>query len=483
MRAGRSLLPCLAALLAVAAPALAGYPFPNSLDEKQAGTQVLAAVRAADQDGVKALTALLDNRNPRIQAAGFVGLLRLSHTELDVAAPLATVRGWAKGRPPYVRAALKVAAVALDHSTKLEPRLNALIAFTQSEEGFERRMAAEALRGQRERAVLRALEAMANDGFEDRDGDFDAKAVSRTAFEAWWDLRSKGVDEDERPPILVRTLPLGEPFRSRWGAAACELLEKEGQAAVPLLLALLTGKDRRSRLWAMRALRNIGGTKVVAALQDAWVKDLDSTERLESDMAFRGLLRHPEARSLPRLVRHFVKKGELYAAWQGVFAMGKLDKEAALRELGAVLGDHRELIRTQAAAQLVVLGSADGEEAVIAALGDYGEATRLVARWALPHVKDPRKASERLIELLKVKPTDAKLPEREQEQLRRLRIDLLEEIAAWDRARQQHRPLIYAIRDLLADRRLASFAATALRKMGYTLKWADGKYKVVGSPD
>ena len=83
--------PVAAMLLAwsLSGAVLADYPFPTSLDEKQAAKRVLAAVRAGDEDGVKALVGLLATENPRVQAAALVGLLRLSDGELDFGAAVA----------------------------------------------------------------------------------------------------------------------------------------------------------------------------------------------------------------------------------------------------------------------------------------------------------------------------------------------------------------------------------------------------------
>ena len=61
---------------------------------------------------------------------------------------------------------------------------------------------------------------------------------------------------------------------------------------------------------------------------------------------------------------------------------------------------------------------------------------------------------------------------------------------AWNVARQRdpqtedvtHPPLVYAIRDLLEDRRLSGWAVKILKKMGYKLAWRDGKYKVLKTP-
>jgi len=480
----------LTALLLLAAPAaaLADYPFPTSLAERQKAEEIAKAVAAGDQKAVEALTTLLDEQNPRVQAAALVGLLQLSHNELDFSQPLARVGAWRGPRPAFIRAALKAAAVALDHQVPIRQRFAQLIELTQSDGGFERRMAVEALRGQREHRdyrqdkVLKALEAMANDKFEDGDADFDGLAVGRVAFEVWWASRSKGMDLDERPPILVQTLALGEPYGSRWCHAACELLAKEGQAALAVLLPLLEGKDSRSKMWAMLALREIGGAEAIRACQDVWVKDLDSKDWLEKRTARDGLLRHPDRRALPRFVREAVKDDELYAAWKAAYDLDKLDEEEALRELRKAAEDPREIVRTQAAAQLAHRGQGGGELTILTGITSDTDIVRLVARWGLPHLPDRKKVNDFLIGLLKVKPGEDKLPERKREVLRHARLDALQDFYAWDRDRQEHRPLLYVIRDLLADSRYAGHAARILRKLGYQVEWSDGRYKVVGEP-
>jgi HEAT repeat protein len=251
---------------------------------------------------------------------------------------------------------------------------------------------------------------------------------------------------------------------------------------VPLLLPLLEGKDRRAKLWAMRALEDIGGSKAVAALRDVWVKDIDGTDELASDVARRSLLRHPDRRVLPRCVRDAVRDKELYLAWEAVYALGKLGDEEALPRLRQAAEDHRELVRMQAAAQLAHRGQADGELSVLTGLTSETEIVRLIARWGLPKLPDHKKVQEHLIALLKVKADEEKLPERARDRLRRVRLDLLGDIYAWDRARQEPPPLVYAIRDLLEQPAYAGAAARILRKLGYQVAWRDGRYKVVGEP-
>ena len=474
--------PTWAFVLLLGASALAQHSFPTSRAETQKAERVAEAVAAGDQAAVTTLTGLLGDENARVQTAALVGLLGLSHKELDFRAPLARVGDWRGPRPAFLRAALKAAEIALDKQAAIKERLAGLIELTGSERGFERRMAVEALRGHREEAVLRALEALANDRFEDGDGDFDVKAVGRVAFEVWWPLRIKGVDEDERPPILVKALRLGEPYGSRWCAAACEMLAKEPGTTLPLLTPLVTGKDRRSKLWAMHTLRDIGGTKTIRTLQDVWVNDLGSKDWLERDVARRALIRHPDLRALPQYVRPAVKDDELYEAWKAVHDLGKQADEESLRELRKAAEDHRELVRTQAAAQLAHRGQAGAELTVLTGLTSETEIVRLIARWGLPCLPDHKKVHQHVIGLLKVKPDEAKLPERTRDRLRKVRLDMLQDIYAWDRERQEYRPLVYAIRDLLENRHFSGWALKILRKQGYQVEWRNGKFKVVSEP-
>ena len=462
--------------------AAARHPFPASPGERDKARQILEAVAAGNQNGVKALAELLGDENPRVQTAALVGLLRLSHKELDFAPALARVRAWRGPRPPFLRAALSVAEVALNTQTPLMARLGALIELTKSERGFERRMAVEALRGRRAHRVpskdivLQALAALANDPFADTDADFDGKAVGRLAFEVWWALRSHNVDQDERPPMLLEALRAGEPYASRWGHAACDVLARRGQEAVPLLLPLLGGKDRRSKLWAMRALADIGGAKAIAALQDSWIRELDGGGELERDVARRSLLRHPDWRVLPPVVREAVRDDEVYAAWKAVHGLGKLEDDEALPRLREAAQDHREVVRMQAAAQLAHRGQGDGELTILTGLTSGTDIVRLIARWGLPKLPDRKKVHEHVIELLKVKPDEDKLPEKTRDCLQRVRLDLLQDIYAWDRERQDHLPLVYAISDLLEHPRYAGWAAKILRKLGHKVTWRDGRY-------
>ena len=76
----------------------------------------------------------------------------------------------------------------------------------------------------------------------------------------------------------------------------------------------------------------------------------------------------------------------------------------------------------------------------------------------------------------KVKPDEDKLPEKTRDCLQRVRLDLLQDIYAWDRERQAHLPLVYAISDLLEHPRYAGWAAKILRKLGHKVTWRDGRY-------
>jgi HEAT repeat protein len=473
------------ALVTLAAPAYGGHPFPASPGERAKAIEVLRAVRAGDQEGVKALTALLRDENPRVQAAAVVGLLRLSHEDLKFAEPLARVQQWQGMRPPFLRAALRAAEIALDHGTPRDDRVAGLIVLTRSEEGFERRMAVEALRGQRMHrlarndVVLPALAEMADDPFDDRDGDFDGKPVGATAFEVWWSLIAHNVDQDERPPMLLEALVMGEPYRSAWSAAVCDRIAERAGEMAPMLLPLLEGENRRARLWAQRVLADIGGSKSIAALQDVWARDLGGDDELARTVAESGLRRHPDRRVLPRFVQEAIRDKELLLAWQAVYGLGKLDDEEALPKLRQAADDHRELVRVQAAAQLVHRGQDAGTLAVLTALTSETEIVRLIARWGLPKVPDIERLYARCIKLLKVKPDEEeKLPEQARDRLRRVRFDLLEDIYTWDRERQQHWPLVYAIRDLLDHPPYDGWAAKILRKLGHEVRWRDGKYHV-----
>ena len=70
----------LAMLFSVLAPAssFAHYPFPSTQEEKQKAGQIARAVRAGAQDSVESLTAFLADKNPRVQTAALLGIMRLS---------------------------------------------------------------------------------------------------------------------------------------------------------------------------------------------------------------------------------------------------------------------------------------------------------------------------------------------------------------------------------------------------------------------
>jgi len=468
------------------ATAFAHYPFPCSQEEKQKAALIDRAVKAPSQASVDSLTALLAHKNPRIQTAATLGLMRLPTRQLDFRSATAAIKGLTESKRAFVKAAAEAALILLHSQTPIKERRVQLVKLTESKEGYRRRMAVEALRAIGDRSVLRGLEALSNDRFGDHDDTYDMKANARVAFEVWWQIRTRGIAEKEKLPVLVQSLRLAEPFWSRWGDAACDLLEKEGEKAAPLLIPLLTGKDRRSKLWAVRTLKYIGGKDTIDILLDVALKDVDSDDRLVRSVAMDVLVRYPEKRCLRTLVAVLAKSHEPYMRARAATAIGHIDDKSVVGVLRKALSDPEEWVRTQAAAQLARKGLRDGDKILLRSLGSYYIGTRNIALRAMPFIKDQDKLKERLHDLLKKQSGEEQLSQQKRILLSAMRRDVLRELSGWDK--ESLRRVVPALRALLRSS-VSQPAGRLLKKLGYKLKWRydtaarRGWYEVVGEPD
>ena len=324
-------------------------------------------------------------------------------------------------------------------------------------------MAAEALRGIGDSSVLGALEALADDRFGSLDDTFDMKVIGRVAFGVWWQIQTPKMNETEKLALLAGALRLAEPVGSPWGDAACDLLEKQGEKAVPPLMPLLKGNDRRSKIWAMRTLKDIVGKDDVEALRNVALKDVESDDRLLRSIAMGVLVRHPEKPCLPTLVRVLARSHEPYMRARAVIAIGHIDDKSVDAVLTKALSDRQEWVRTQAAAELARRGLRHGDEILLASLGSRSGGERRIALRAIPHIKDQRRVRERLLEILGPQPDEGKLTEQNRVLLRGLRHNVLRELATWDAARL--RPIGPALERLFLGKPLTGWARTILKKL------------------
>ena len=465
MRCGRFFSAAVLFVLLAPAPSFAHYPFPCSREEKDAAAQIEEAVQTRNQSSVGILTKWLGDKNPRVQTAALLGIMRLSNTRLDFGAAAVAIRSLKRPKHAFVMAAAETALILLDKQTPVKQRVTQLVKLTKNKEGYRRRMATEALRQMGDASVLPALEALANDGFGDHDDRFDMKAVARVAFEVWWPIRSAGLAEEEKLPVLIDTLRLGEPFSSRWCDAACDLLEKEGEKAVPLLIPVAKGGDRRSKLWARRTLRQVGTKEAADALLEVCAKDLQSEDRLLRRSAAYTLSQLADKRVLPMLANALVKNRDPNVRKRAAFAIGRIDDEGAVALLREALSDPDEAVKTQAAAQLARKGLGDGDQILLKALGCREGGAGYIAVGAMAYISNQNQLTERVVELLQKQPGEEEQSERERILLTEVRNRILRQLASWDV--EKLRPMAAALNPVLLQQRESGWAKSILKKLGH----------------
>ncbi|MFP4057098.1 MAG: HEAT repeat domain-containing protein [Candidatus Brocadiia bacterium] len=469
----------LAALLAAPATSFAHYPFPASEAEKAKADAIQQAVEAATQASVASLTALLDDENPRVQAAALLGILRLSRQPLDFAAPAAAAAKLEDSEHALVAAAAEVARILLDKDLGLREQRARLVELTRSQagrhrpaamrrgqckEGFERRMAIEGLKVVGDASVLPALEALADDGFGDHDDTFDMKANARVAFEAWWAIRSAGLDGREKLRTLVATLELGQPFRSRWCDAACERLEAAGDAAVPMLIPIARGGGR-AKLWALRTLRHFRANRdAIDTVLEVCSRDLDSEDPLVRHAAAYALSVLAEKKVLPILAEALATSPDPYVRERAASGLGRIDDQAAVPRLKAALNDPHPAVRTRAAAQLARKGFADGEDILLDALGAPEGSAGHIAVGAMAFINDRDRLVARIAELLHEQPGEKDLGRRQRLLLQEMRHRMLRQLATWDP--DTLRPLAPTLRPALRQGPRSAWKQAVLKKLG-----------------
>jgi len=422
------------ALLAVVIQihALAHYPFPCSTDEKAKAQTIQEAVNTPRHESVVLLAGLLKDSNNRVRTAALLGLVSLSGSALDLSPAIAEAEQLAQVDNAFVRAAAETLCLAANTALPIAQRRARLVELTRSEDGHDRRMALEALRQVGNSSILPALEALAEDNFGDHDDSFDMTANSRVAFSVWWSIRSAGLSADEQLQALIGTLSLGEPFRARWCDAACDLIEARGQYAVPFLVPLARGDEKRAKLWALRTLRAIGGEQAVATLLDVCTRDLDNQDQLVRQSASYCLFVLADERSLPALAQALAENTDASVRERAAAGLGRIDHEQTVSLLRGALADADETVRVRAAWGLARKGVFDGDPLILAAVGQLEGSVGYIAADALGFIHDMRGLSKALDDLFSKQREQAATSERQRILLNGARSRVLRQLETWE---------------------------------------------------
>ncbi|MBT4820410.1 MAG: HEAT repeat domain-containing protein [Lentisphaerae bacterium] len=469
-------------------PGFAHYPFPCSENEKKRAREIEAAQRN-DQQGINALVALLADENPRVQTAVLLSLGNLSTSGLDMdgALPVANrlTKGDEKRSLAYLRAAAGAFLILLDKQLTREQKQERLVALSTDHEGTSRRMAIEGLKVIGDKECLPALEKRINDSFGDHDDSFDMKAVARVAFEAWWAITRTDLTPEQQVPILLASLDAAQPFSSRWGDAACDVVEGMGHMAVPILIDTCRSASGNAKAWAARTLADAElREEDVAQVRAIALRDLCSDDEMACRMAPRlanrclgredvgllaGLLRdHSEP-----MIRNFA-----------VTSLGRLGGQSAIQALRDALKDSNELTRVNVARALAALGKEDGHDVLLEALGSLEIGPRAVSLGAIEFL-DRDRARDRVLTLLRAREAEDIDPQAKA-LAAMAKADLLRELAKMPPDRLA--PAIPALKALLRhpEDSVSRRAADILKGIGVALEWRHdmkqrrGWFEVVG---
>ena len=470
---GRPVLCVLAAAItfSILSLSLAHYPFPDSQEEVERAKQIEAAVKKSNQEGVHTLIWLLRHENPRVQTAVLLALVRLSSSGLDLAAAawrMEQLRHGGKTRiSAYRRAATRVALIMASKDTSAEQKQETLIALSADEDGAARRMAVEGLKVVGDRKCLSVLEERANDSFGDHDDSFDMRAVSRVAFETWWQIKGAGLAPEQRIPTIISSLEFARPFGSRWGDAACHRLERLGRKAVPYLIEVWRSTSGNAKAWAGRTLRYV-------PLQDAEAKqvkaialrDLGSRDQGTRRGSLSLLGKFLDQQDVDLLIKLLATDPDPMLRNFAVTSLGRLAGEKAIPPLLGALKDENELTRVNAARALAELGRHEGHEQLLRSFGSAEYGPRLVSLGAV-ELLDQGRACARILELLG---TDGKPEPKEKSRSVGAIANLLEALSKM--SPETLAPAKPVLKELLRHREhlVSRSAADILKKLGLTVE-------------
>lgn len=443
----------------------AHYPYPTLEGEKEAADTISKAVQDKNPGSVAILTTLLDDENSRIQTAALLGIMRLVNEGVDFEGVETAIETLEQDDtlPAFLSAAAESTLILLDKKLSAKERVRKLVALTKSEDGYRRRMGAEAMYTFHDTSVLPALEKLANDSLGDHVDSFDMRAVARVAFDAWWSIQSTDLTEEEKLPVLIDTLKLGEPYSSRWCDAACDQIEKEGQKAVALLIPIAKDGDRRSKLWARRTLSAIGGEEAVSTLLECCVPDLEAKEQILRQSSAYTISQLADERILPALVRALKDNPDPYVRERVASAIGRIEHEDTIMPLKAALSDPDDIVKSQAAAQLARKRLSDGDAILLSFLDREG-AEGTIAAGSMSFISDQKQLGDRIVEILKKQPDKEMQTDTQKVLFQEVRNRILRTLVDWDVDMLQ--PMASSLKPVLKEQPISGWARGILDKLG-----------------
>jgi len=453
----------------------AHYPFPCSQEEKEKAEKIDQAQNQRDQQGVDDLIRFLGDENHRVKTAAFLSLIYLSPFDfnMDRAVPIADqLKDGEQNRvSAYSIAASKVFLILHNPALPDAQKQDKMIELLSAEDGALRRMAIEGLKAYGDQTCLPALAERINDSFGDHDDSYDMRAVSRVAFEVWWKIKSANLNTEQQVSTIIATLEEAQPFSSRWGDAACDLLEGMEYAAVPQLIEVYSGKSCNTRAWAARTLRKpeLWGhdRKRVRTIA---IGDLRSKDQSQRWTAAYLLERFSDKEDLDLFVELLANHDDPWIRDFAARRLGELGGAKAITALkGALLEDDLKQTRVIAAATLAALGQKEGHELLLESFASL-DITRNIALGAIEYM-DQDQVCARMLELLTSIETFHSDDERQGFLFAYARADLFRYLDKMPAHKLE--PAIPTLKSLLKypDDSISRSSANLLKKLGVALKW------------
>lgn len=461
--------------------AFARHPFPSSPDEYQKAEQIKKAIADDNQDSINILLDFLKDDNPRVQTAATLGLGKQAVKDLDIEEAIPILNELQYADKDYLRAAVKVTLILANQDIDTIKKQEKLIALMEVDDKFMRKMAIRGIKEIGNEKVLPFLPRKANETENYADDSYDVEPVAKVAFEVWWHIKSKSLnEEEERIEWLIDSLNLASPFGSPWGDAACKYLEKIGEPAIPHLLKAFKSKNRQEKLWSGKVLKNINAENIKDSLVETALKDLKNSDPVIRHMGMSILIQYGNEENIDLFI-NLLKNKHFYVRLATITTLGNLGGEKAVTSLLESLQDKNERVRTEAAYQLAKMGRKEGYETLYSSFGSKDTRVRKISLSALDYIDDNDKAYTKLMNLLEKKADEDKFKEKEKAKLAMIRVDIIQFLSKT--GYKKVFPTLSLWKTLLKDDHSSVSRSTAnlLRQLGFKVEWIYDSQKKQGS--